>query len=281
MNVGDLENIDDIGNKPLWEYRDVIKSGLDYIKNRDAIWVNTLSYDGLKLKARYFDNNCKDTIIIFHGYRSAAARDFSCAVQMYTRLGFNVLLVDQRSHGRSEGRLITFGIKESKDVISWINYANKNLKAQNIALGGMSMGATTVLLACEHNLPENVRCIIADSGFTSPADIINKVARQHFKINAKYFLPILNVFCVIFGRFSLFSMNTVDAIQKCDLPILFIHGKDDTFVPCNMSETNYQAIKHRAEILLVEKANHGMGFLVDSEKVYSTLESFLKRNCKQ
>jgi len=280
MNTGDLENIDDIGNKPLWDYRDVISIGLNYIKTRNARWVNTLSYDGLTLKARYFDNGHKNTIILFHGYRSAAARDFSCAVKMYTQLGFNVLLVDQRSHGKSEGKLITFGIKESRDVISWIRFTNESLKAENVVLGGMSMGATTVLLACVHRLPENVRCIIADSGFTSPVDIINKVARQYFRVNAKLFIPILNLFCLLFGKFSLFSMNTVDSLKKSNLPVLFIHGKIDTFVPCEMSVTNHNSIKDRSELLIVENANHGMGFLVEPEKVYNTLKKFLEKHCK-
>lgn len=276
-NADNLENIDDKGNKPLWAYRDFIASGLDYIKTKDCERVYTKSFDGLNLSARYFDNGFKKVIILVHGYRSAAARDFSCAVEMYTRLGFNILLVDQRCLGKSEGRLITFGVKESRDLLSWINLVNEKYSPEKIVLGGMSMGASTVLFANKYDLPDNVVGIIADSGFTSPIEIINKVARQYFKINASVFLPFLNVYCKIFGRFSLYDISTVDAVKNSNLPILFIHGKDDSFVPCEMSISGYEAAKERSEILIIDNADHGMGFLVEPENVFEKLKAFLAK----
>lgn len=278
MKETDLENLDNRANNMLADYREDVENGINYIRNRTHIWVETQSFDGLRLAARYYDNNSDKTMLLFHGYRSAAARDFSCAVKMYIQLGFNVLLVDQRAHGKSEGRLITFGVKESRDVLSWINYVNEKLGADKIALGGMSMGATTVLLALGLDLPKNVKCVVADCGFTSPVDIIKIVAKKNFSVNADFFLPLLDLCCKIFGRFSIYGVSTPQALKKSDIPVLFIHGKADGFVPCEMSQRGYDAIPERSEIVLVEGADHGLGFLVDTKNVKFRLESFLNKN---
>ena len=278
MDKGNLADLDHIENAILADYREIVQGGMDYINNQPHEWVETKSFDGLKLMGRYYDNNCDKTMLLFHGYRSLSARDFSCAVKMYSDMGFNVLLVDQRAHGKSQGKLITFGVKESRDVLSWVNFLNKNYGEKNLALGGMSMGATTVLLAAGLDLPKNVKCIVADCGFTSPKEIIKLVAKRNFKVNADYFLPFLNLYCLIFGHFSILKASTVDSVKKSNLPILFIHGKNDGFVPCDMSQTAYDAIKERAEIVLIDEADHGMAFLVDTKTVHSKLEDFLKRN---
>lgn len=276
-NIGNTDDIDDKLNKPLQKYREIILAGMDFIKNKEHKWVNTVSFDGLNLAARYYDIGSPKTMILFHGYRSSAARDFSCAVKMYICQGFNVLLCDQRSHGRSEGRLITFGVKESSDVLSWIEYATEKLGASKIALGGMSMGATTVLLSVGKGLPKEVRCIIADCGFTSPIAIIKKVAAQSFKINATPFLPFLNLYCLLLGRFSLYKSDVVKVLKNSDIPVIFIHGKEDGFVPSEMSVDAYSSSSKNSKLLLIDGADHGLSYLVDTPKVEKELEEFLKK----
>ena len=125
LNIGNFDDVNDPCNRVLGEYKEVVGKGIERINSTPCKWVETYSFDKLCLKARYFDNGQKNTMIFFHGYRSSSSRDFSCALKMYMDLGFNVLLVDQRAHGRSEGRLITFGIKESRDVVSWTEFLNK------------------------------------------------------------------------------------------------------------------------------------------------------------
>ena len=275
---GNLEDLNHPENTILKDYRDTLQQGIDYIHSKPHISVYTKSFDGLKLFARYYNNNSDKTMILFHGYRSAATRDFSCAVKMYSDFGFNVLLCDQRSHGKSEGRLITFGVKESKDVLTWVEFVNREYSPQSIALGGMSMGATTVILACGFKLPQNVKCVVADCGFTSPADIIKEVAKKNFKINAAPFLPVLNICCKLFGRFSIFGVSTTNAIKNSNIPFLLIHGKGDTFVPSEMSKKGYDANPDKVELVLVDGANHGMAFLKDTKTVCTRLENFLKQN---
>ncbi len=278
QNMGDYDDVNSPVNIPLGEYKETVKRGIDFINSEPCEWVYTTSFDGLKLAARYFNRQSDKTIILFHGYRSSATRDFSCAVQMYLSHGFNVLLCDQRSHGRSEGKLITFGVKERKDVVTWAELAVAKFGAKQLLLDGMSMGATTVLLACELELPKEVKGIIADCGFTSPVDIINKVARDSFKINATYFLPFLNLFCLLFGNFSIYGVSTEKALKNSDIPVLFVHGKDDNFVPCEMSQRGYSAACDKCRILLVEGAGHGLSYLVDKKSVDNEIKCFLSEN---
>lgn len=277
QNVGNVDNLDSDINKPLEKYKAVIQSGMDDIKSRSFKWVDTVSFDGLKLAARYFDNGKDTTVILFHGYRSSALRDFSCAVGMYSKMGFNVLLCDQRSHGRSEGKLITFGVKESRDVLSWIDFVEKQYSPDKIILGGMSMGATTVMLSLKYDMPDTVKAVVADCGFTSPVDIIKKVAKQSFKINATFFIPFLNLACRLVGRFSITNVSTVDTVKESRIPVMLIHGANDGFVPCEMSQKAYESTGEKGRLVLIEGADHGMSYLTDKTKVETEIKDFLKK----
>lgn len=261
---------------PLAKYKDVFKESFEYLDSLQNDRVYTKSFDGLRLAASYYNNNNSNTtILLFHGYRSDGRFDFACAVKYYIEMGLNVLVVDQRANGESEGKLITFGIKERRDVVTWTEFINQKYAPKNIFLSGVSMGATTVMMAANLNLPQNVRGIIADCGFTAAPDIIKKVARQAFKINARPILPILNLMCKLFGGFSLYETTTISALSESDIPIFFIHGKKDGFVPCEMTNQSYQAARAEKHICLVEDADHGISFLVDTKNVQNRILKFI------
>lgn len=273
------DGIDDINSEQnlfLSRHKQIITEGMDYIDDSPHKWVYTTSFDGLKLAARYYDTGSDRCIILFHGYRSSAKRDFSCAVKMYCDLGLNVLLVDQRSHGKSEGKYITFGVNESCDVISWLDFLIKeHPETDSIFLGGMSMGATTVLLSTRFTLPSQVKGIIADCGFTSPKAIIKKVAKQKFFISGIIVIPIMDILCRIFGKFSISGISAEEALKQSDVPILLIHGTADNFVPCEMSKQNYGAARGKKQLYLVDGADHGMSFLADTKGVVGKVYEFI------
>lgn len=278
-----INNLESSMNKFLDKYRDFLQKGMDYISEIPFEWVFIKSYDGLKLAARYFpctksENITNKTIILFHGYRSSGGRDYCCAIKMYHDDGFNVLLIDQRSHGKSEGKLITFGIKESLDAVSWVEYICQRFgKKTPVFLSGLSMGATTVMMAPERGLPPNVRGIIADCGFTSPAEIISLVARKNFHVNSVLLMRILDLMCRLIGKFSIYEMSTEQTLKKSDIPIMFIHGIDDSFVPCEMSVRSHASAKAEKEIYLIEKATHGCSFLVEPQKISDALKEFFEK----
>lgn len=271
----DVDGMDSTISVALKPFSKVISKGKEFIENTPYKWCYTTSFDGLKLAGRYYDNNSSCTIFLFHGYRSNGPHDFSCAVEMYYDMGFNVMMVDQRAHGKSEGEYITFGVKESRDVVSWVEYVNREFSPKQVIISGISMGATTVLLSLGHDLPQNVRGVIADCGFTSPSEIFEKVGKDSYKVNAHFFIPFLDIACKLLGGFSIRNISTVDTVKNSRLPILYIHGEKDNFVPFQMSKNTYEARKENSRIFLSSEAGHGMSFLYDTETVMKELKSFL------
>ena len=161
------------------------------------------SRDGLTLHARYYHASANAPLDIqFHGYKSMAQRDFSGGAYECISRGHNVLLVDQRAHGKSSGKVISFGVKERLDVLSWINYSLTRFGDNTrIMLYGISMGAATVLMASELKLPENVVGIVADCPYSSPKDIIKKVMRD-MRLPSGIFYPFVRLGALLFGGFD-------------------------------------------------------------------------------
>ncbi len=271
-NTGDIE-----ASNYLKPYLEQLRPGIDFIDNHPYEEVSILSYDGLRLYGRYYNHNADKTVILVHGYRSNGKHDFSGALKFYYDYGFNVLLIAQRSHGKSEGRLITFGVKESFDVRDWAEFLNKKYPTKSLVLSGVSMGGGTVVFALKRDLPKNVKCVIADCGFTSPEAIIRKVGKDRFKINAKFYMPFLNAMTHIFGGFSIYE-STIDALRDNKIPVMFIHGEKDTFVPVEMSYDALKAAGEYGSSIFVKEADHGLSFLVETERVITETSAFLSKN---
>ena len=184
-------------------YMTRIKSGIQWFKNMNPTKVYTESIDGLKLAADYLPaENPKGTIIVVHGYRSSNVMDFSCVFEIYHSWGYNILAVHDRAHGESEGKYIGFGILDRYDVRSWVDYVVNNIGG-NIVLDGLSMGASTVLMTSGFELPSNVKCIIADCGFTSPWEECKHVLKHNFNLPAFPLLPICSCLVKLTAGYSL------------------------------------------------------------------------------
>ena len=254
-------------------YSDEIDAGLLWYENAPKTDVYMESYDGLKLHGIIIKSESESdrTIILFHGYRSTARRDFSCAIPYYHSLGLNIILIDQRSHGKSEGRLITYGVKERYDAVSWVEFAKKTFPDNRIYLSGLSMGSSTVMMAS--NIVEGVSGIIADCGFTSPKEIIQLVAKKHFGL-PRWFCAPVGFLAKIFGKFD-YSYSAKQSLKDSKVPILFIHGEADDFVPCYMTEENFEACTSPKEKVIVAGAPHGFSFLYEPEAVKDALEKFM------
>ena len=191
------------------------------------------------------------------------------------KLGYNALVIHQRAHGESGGSTITFGIRERGDVVKWAEYARERLGADiPIILFGLSMGAATVLMGCQEGYPENVRGIIADSPYSSPADIIKKVCKD------EGYPPFLYLFAElgarIFGGFRLRSCTALDAVKHSIIPILLIHGEDDRFVPCDMSREIAAYCKGNVQLHTFPHASHGLCYMIDPVRYEKTVLDFLK-----
>lgn len=261
---------------PRSPYGPEILAGIAYADAIESEDVYITAHDGIRLHGRFCGpHDASVTIILFHGYRSFAENDFGCILSHYTeKCRMRVLLVDQRAHGKSEGKYITFGILERRDCVAWAEYvATRFGRSHKIILDGMSMGASTVLMATGLPLPENVIAVIADSGYTSTDAILKKVAKD-LRVNAALFLSGVYFLCRHIAKFDPLETDAPTALATSDLPILLVHGLADDFVPCDMGRANHAACRGRAELILVENAGHGMGYLLEPERVCQTLDDF-------
>ena len=257
-------------------YREVMKLIYNKLSDRKYEEVFITCRDGLKLYGRYY--HVKDgapVCIGFHGYRSNPLTDFSGGADMCFSMEHNLLLVDPRAHGKSRGRTIAFGIRECRDCIDWVDYVLDRFgEDTQILLYGISMGASTVLMASGLALPDNVKGIVADCPYASAIEIIRKVSDE-MRIPSKLVYPFLILGARIFGGFDLEETDAVRAVKHAKVPILIIHGEADSFVPAKMSERIYQANPLAIQRHTFPGAEHGISYLVDTRRYQNIVSKFI------
>lgn len=242
-------------------YKELLEQWMHEVRNLPHEDVEIISFDGLTLRGKYYEYEKGAPIeLMMPGYRGTAERDLSGGVQRCFSLGHNAFLVDQRAGGLSDGRIISFGIKERFDCQSWAYYlADRFGKDVLIILTGISMGAATVMMTTALDLPENVVGVLADCGYTSPKAIIKKVIRQiGLPASVGYFFVRLGA--RVFGGFDLEAASPIAAMRTCRIPVLFVHGEADDYVPCDMSRENYEACTAPRHLLTVAGAGHGLSY---------------------
>lgn len=233
------------------------------------------TFDGLTLWGKYYEYAPGAPIeLMFHGYRGTAERDLCGGVQRAFSLGRSVLIVDQRGAGKSGGNVITFGVKESKDCLCWVDFMVKHFGSNvKIVLCGISMGASTVLLAAGQGLPRQVVGVLADCGYSSAKAIIQKVIGQ-MKLPVSLLYPFVRLGGMLFGGFDPEQANVTAALKSCKVPVIFFHGDKDDYVPCYMSRENFDACPCVKRLVITPGAGHGMCYLVDQEGYLQPLREF-------
>ncbi len=261
--------------------KEQILEGRDWIEEKKPEQVFTTSFDGLRLVGEYIPcENARATVIMFHGWNASPITDFGAGLPYYQSLGVNILLIHQRAQGKSEGRFMTFGIRERRDVHTWVAWHKARFGNVPILLAGLSMGAATVLMACGEDFDPCVKGVIADCGFTSPYEIICSVIRSaHAPV--KPIAALIDLQARLFAGFRLKEYSTVDALKNMKLPLLLAHGEADSFVPCHMSREAYDACASEDKTFLcVPEAKHGMSFIVQPEEYKTALREFFDRCLK-
>jgi pimeloyl-ACP methyl ester carboxylesterase len=256
-------------------YREQMVAWMKEIRALPYRELTTVSHDGLTLYGKYYEFSPDAPLeIMFHGYRGSAERDLCGGVQRAFSLGHSALIVDQRAAGHSGGNVISFGANESKDCLRWVDKVNEVFGTETkIILTGISMGASTVLMAAGNELPQNVVAVLADCGYTSAEEIIKVVIRQmHLPPNLAY--PFVMLGARLFGRFDLRQANATAALANCKVPVIFAHGDADDFVPCHMSKVNYDAFAGTKALVIIPGAGHGLCYLADPEGYLAQLKAF-------
>lgn len=238
------------------------------------------SSDGLRLQGVFIEPypESNRVIILVHGYTVAFPWMLQFA-EMYIRLGFNVLLYDQRRHGSSEGLYSTYGYLEKQDLDLWVGWVVER-KGDNCMIGlhGQSMGGGTVLeYAGMHRYEQQIKFVIADCPYSDLTELMKHQVRNLNRIPTFPLLTLIDWMARARAGFRLRHVSPIRSIQESEWPILFIHGEKDNFVPTYMSEALYQ-VKRRGKnkLLIVKGAVHAVSYGMDRDLYEREVEAFIQ-----
>ncbi len=257
------------------DFRENIKKWVNETQNTPHQEFMITSFDGLRLYGNYYELSPNAPIeIMFHGYRGSAERDLAGGMRRAFDVGHSALIVDQRCCGKSDGNVITFGINEYRDCLKWVRFViDKFGKDVKIVLTGISMGASTVLIAASTPLPPNVIGVLADCGYTSAKDIIKKVIKG-MRLPAGIAYPFVRLGAKIYGHFDLEEISPISVLKNCKIPVIFYHGEDDDFVPSEMSDLNFSAVTAKKKLIKIKGAAHGLSYPVAPKYYTDEMKKF-------
>ncbi|MBR3357420.1 MAG: alpha/beta hydrolase [Solobacterium sp.] len=244
------------------EWRQMREDGKEVMRSLPHEARCIISDDGLRLYGEYY--RCaepKRVVLCAHGYRGTAEGDFCDKIRFLRDAGCDLLLIHQRACGESEGDAITFGARESQDILKWLDTIETDLP---VYLYGISLGATSVLLCADRT--ERIAGIIADCGFSSMHAILAYLGKRWMRLPAFPFLNILDGFCRVRAHFAMREADTADALRNTRIPVLFFHGTEDAFVPPENSRRSYELCGSAKKLVLTEKAGHNGSHLADPDK---------------
>ncbi|OMF37125.1 alpha/beta hydrolase [Paenibacillus sp. FSL H8-0548] len=256
------------------------------VETTGITWVESHVYDtwqlttddGLALVGYYLAAHVPTTktVILAHGYSSQGKDMGSFAQFYYEELGYNVLMPDDRGHGRSEGNYIGFGWADRKDYLLWIHKVIEVIgDSAQIVLHGISMGGATVMMVSGEDVPKQVKAIVEDCGYTSVYDQLRYQLKRIYKLPAFPIMQTTSLLTWIKAGYHFQEASALKQLEKNKLPTLFIHGSDDSFVPTEMVWRLYEACKADKEIFIVDGAGHGMAYLVDKTSYEQKVTAFI------
>lgn len=249
------------------------------LEKKECEKVEIIAHDGIHLVGHWWKcDDARRVIIAMHGWRSSWTRDFGLIADFFHENQCHVLFAEQRGQNNSGGEYMGFGLTERYDCLDWIKWVNRqDTGSLPVYLCGISMGASTVLMTAGFELPSNVCGIIADCGYTSPHDIWKHVVEKG--LNLRYNILVSSIaedICRSKIQIGPKDYSCVDAMTACKVPVLFIHGTDDDFVPVEMTYENYKACASEKRLLIVPGAGHGMSYVLDKEEYEKAVLEFWK-----
>lgn len=264
-------------------YKHEIAEGKEWLKEMEPTseyWM-IRSHDGLLLEARFLpaEKETNKTVLAVHGYLSDGERDYAVIARFFHEAGYNVLLLDNRAHGASEGKYIGFGCLEREDCYRWIQYLNRKYEGNcEIFLHGISLGAAAVLMTSELNLPPSVKGMVADCPYTSPAEVFETIAKERKipGILRKLLLIGVDIACRMFAGYGLGDCSAEEAVTRTKLPLLLIHGDQDRLIPSWMSKKIYDACVSKKELWIVKGADHAEAFYYDPAEYERRVKAFFE-----
>lgn len=270
------------------EDRAIIEENRKAIEKQKEAWLRSVnrekieitSDDDLKLKGEMFlqREESHKWLIAVHGYTGMRSDMYNIS-SFYGARGYHVLTPDMRSHGESEGKYIGMGWLDRKDVLRWIDLVIEKDPEAEIILHGVSMGAATVMMVSGEELPGQVKGIVEDCGYTSVWDIFSDELSYLFGLPEFPILYAAEGVSRVRAGYGFREASALEQVEKNKLPMLFIHGSEDTFVHTDMVYELYDVCNAPRELLVVEGAGHGEAYTMDPELYFDTVFTFLDEEC--
>lgn len=255
------------------EYTEWLKEKSEdvFLLTKSGIKVHALLCKTPKLSRKY--------IIMCHGYKGNA---YNLGFQAYNfvKMGYNVLAIDGRASGKTEGKYIGMGSLEKSDLKGYVNFILARDPQAQIALYGISMGAAEVMMASADDLPQNVKAIVEDSGYTDVWSMLKRQTRETLHIFPEPILFLASIYAKLVIGLDFKKASAVEAVKKTNIPILFIQGTEDRCIPFEMFDTLYKSCASEKETYVVEGADHMQCDVVDPERYYRTVGGFLNKYIK-
>ena len=228
-----------------------------WFENQETELIQMTSYDDLNLVSQFIENDADDerAVILAHGFRNTG-EDMGQLARLYYDRGFDILLPDARGHGESEGDYIGYGWHDRLDIVDWVDLLMEEYDAEEIILHGNSMGAATVLMTSGEDLPDEVKGIIADSGYTTVKDELAHQLQHIYGLPSFPLLEVTSVITNIRAGYTLGGASAIDQVKDNTLPLLIIHGEDDDLVPTDMAYEIHDAAGGEKELWIVPETGH-------------------------
>ena len=269
-------SFDGNGRDPYHDPREKGKRYLDSLQGTD-VWI--VSEDGLKLHGLYIQKQqAEKSVLCAHGYRGTAYGDFAGCAEILIHENCNLLLIDERGCGKSEGEYITFGVKEKKDILQWTTWLNEH-SSLPVYLYGVSMGSSAVCLCADHPM-KNVHGIIADCGYSSAYKIMTDCCKRWFHIPGYPMIWFVDFWSIVIAHAPLFTADVKKVLSHASVPVLFIHGTDDDFVLPENGRINYKACASEKELVWIKGAGHAVCSLHDPVTYQKALHAFFQKTEK-
>lgn len=278
-------DLSEMADMAKWEeYKKFMVPNREWLQSQNLEHITIEARDGITLHGDFFpaDNPTDKLVMLNHGYTGTGITNCASPAVFFHRLGYDCLIVDHRGHGKSGGKYIGFGILDRFDCKKWIEYLDNRFdRKKQIVLYGVSMGATTVLMTAGFpDLSDSVKAIIADCAFTSPYAVFAHILKRDYHLPPFPIMNINDAMCRKKAGYGFADYSTLEAVKTTKLPIFFIHGKEDTFVPTYMSEANYATCTSPKELYLVDNAGHGAAYYEDTATYENKIEEFLDKYIK-
>ncbi len=270
--AGYMERILDIADHPreYYEKRDSMEAEL---MKKPCIHLSTVSDRGLPLEGYYYtagDKPCGRIVFMVHGFRTAYTRNAGIYYDMFTSRGFDIFCCDNVAHGRSGGRYMGYDFFESRDCLHWIDCLKHCFGDDiKIILHGQSMGGATVCKMADQ-VPENVKFIVDDCGFTSAVDTLSK------KTGPLLFKPV-RLFNRYMAGYDYGDTDVRENVRNALVPMLFVHGMEDKAVPFAMGQELYELCGSEKDCLFVEGAKHVESIFYAAEEYAAKIDEFIEK----